>query len=97
MPQTPAQFGRALNFGKASPLPVWRDAYAFPNALGWTQIFQVEEIQIPVTISYGAPFIDFKQEISGTYTFAANMDAPDARAIIECVRMTFSVDESDIN
>ena len=98
MAVTPAQFGRALNFGKANPLPMWTraDESPFPSALGWTQIFQVSEIIVPVTISYGAPFIDRQVEILGVLTMAANMQNIDARALIKGTRLTFSVDESDI-
>jgi len=60
---TPAQSGRALNFGRPNPSPVWTKAgteYPFPNALGWYQIFQVDAIVVAITPNYGVPFIDLQ-------------------------------------
>ena len=53
--QTPAQSGRALNFGRPNPLPVWTKAdtteFVFPNALGWYQIFQVDTLAVTAAIT----------------------------------------------
>ena len=59
---TPARMGRALEFGKYAPLPVWTKGgteYAFPNSLGWFQIFQIGVIEIPQIHGYGEPFLDY--------------------------------------
>ena len=60
---SPAQFGRALNFGSVHPLPMWTKSgdteYQFSNALGWMQFLQGE---IPYQVVYGAPFLDMSME-----------------------------------
>lgn len=76
MVNTPAGFGRALNFGNPAGFPVWRagEAFEFPNAIGWNQIFQTSFINIPPTPVYGPPFITAHSGIDEFLSFHAAID-----------------------
>lgn len=76
MINTPAGFGRAINFGNPAGFPVWRagEAIGFPNAIGWQQIFQTSFINIPPDPVYGQPFITAHSGIDAFLSYHAAID-----------------------
>lgn len=103
---TPAKFGRALNFGRPNPLPMWNKSqeaeYPFPNLLGWNAVFQVEAIVVPVVPNYGPPFIDAVASIEPYLSLdsrfemvitrrAKVIDMLDGEALMPSIRITRSV------
>lgn len=68
MINTPAAFGKALNFGNPAGFPVWRagEAYEFPNAMGWHNFLQLESTP---AVAYGPPFITGLAIITPTLSF----------------------------
>lgn len=84
MPQTPAQMARALNFGRPNAVHwIKADTAEYPFPMGWYQIFQVTDIEIPTTPEYQGPTLDliaamrttlgFRAAITDTYSRRADM------------------------
>lgn len=70
MINTPASFGKALNFGNPAGFPVWRagETYEFPNAMGLFTFLQLESTP---GVVYGPPFITGMAVITPTLSFSS--------------------------
>lgn len=75
MPTTPAGFGRAMQFGNAAPVPIWRrgEITLFPNALGWSNVFQVEDILLD--LDYSGPVMDMIAHMQPNLFLTSHMPA----------------------
>lgn len=102
-----ARFGRALNFGRPNPIPIWSrgDANIFPSGLGVADIL-FDVANQPVTPNYRGPFVDLSTLILGDIGYAARMrtrythrariqQGIDREGQFPSSRLTFTVDEHD--
>lgn len=71
-----ARFGRALNFARPNPIPIWSrgDANVFPSGIGWADFVPSVSAPVVPTITYGEPFLDTIAFISTTLGFESHVN-----------------------